>query len=117
MGGGSNVKAPVVGVAGFQSGMSLAPKCTDVITMFWADFRNRSTLFHTCQILGDVSLRLMEVRSKLNRPQYLTDFLDPASIRVKSRWKLAAAEPSEVGKKEFRICADNMVIFSVYYID
>ncbi len=71
------------GVAGSQSNMFSCSKCTDVAAPFWPDFQNRSTLLHTCQISEEVSLHLMKVRSKLNGPQYLTDFLDPGSIRVK----------------------------------
>ncbi len=57
--------------------------CTEVVALFWSDFRNCSVLLHTCRILGEVGLHLMTVRSKLKGPWYLTDFLDPGSLRVK----------------------------------
>jgi hypothetical protein len=65
------------GVAGSQSDTLSCSKFTDVAAPFWPDFRNRSTLLHTCQISEEVSLHLMKVRSKLNGLQYWTDLLDP----------------------------------------
>jgi hypothetical protein len=46
---------------------------------FWANSRNHSALWQTTQIPGD----LVNARSKLNGPRYLTVLLDPGSIRVK----------------------------------
>jgi hypothetical protein len=51
--------------------------------VFWANSQNRSTLLHTYKIPREVNIHLVTVSSKLNRHQYLTDFLDPGSFRVK----------------------------------
>ncbi len=41
-----------------------------------------STVFRTYQRQGVVSLNFVKARSNLNGPRFLTDFLDPGSIRV-----------------------------------
>jgi hypothetical protein len=56
--------------------------CIAGAALFWADFWNRSALWHTTQIPGEVSLHLVKVRSKQNGPRYLTYFLDPGWFRV-----------------------------------
>ncbi len=61
--------------------------CIAGAALFWADFRNSSTLWHTTQRPGEVSLHRVKVRSKLNGPRYLTYFLDPGWFRVNIlRW-------------------------------
>jgi hypothetical protein len=50
---------------------------------FWADFRNRSALWHTMQRPGEVSLHLVKARSKLNGRWYLTYFPHPGWFGIK----------------------------------
>jgi hypothetical protein len=79
----------VRGVAGSQPGpLSLSFYFIAGAAPFWADFRNRSALWHTTQIQGEVSLHLVKARSKLIGPRYLTYFPDPSWFRVKVRSKL-----------------------------
>ncbi len=65
---------------------------TYVAATFWADFRNRSALIHTCQRPGEVSLHLVKARSKLNGPRKFMDFPDPGSLRT-------SRTPAELGSK------------------
>jgi hypothetical protein len=60
-------------------------KWIDHDTLFWANSQNRSTLLHTYKIPREVNIHLVTVSSKVSRHQYLTDFLDPGSFRVKLR--------------------------------
>jgi hypothetical protein len=58
-------------------------KWTAGVAPFWANSQNRSVLLHAKQILGEVSLGLVNARSKTERTLvlYLTVLLDPGSIR------------------------------------
>ncbi len=68
----------VWGVAGSQSGLlSLYFLQYSWRAPFWADFHNRSALWHTTQRPREVSLYLVKARSKLNGPRYLTYFPNP----------------------------------------
>ncbi len=58
-------------------------KWIDRDILFWANSQNPSTLLHTYKIPREVNIHLVTVSSKLSRRQYLTDFLDPGSFRVK----------------------------------
>jgi hypothetical protein len=81
----------VRGVAGSQSGpLSLSFLLYSIagVAPFWADFQNRSALWHTTQIPGEVSLHLVKARSKQNRPRYLTSFPDPGWFRVNALYKV-----------------------------
>ncbi len=49
-----------------------------------------AALYYTCQIPGEVSLHLMKARSKLNRPRWFMDFLNPGWIRVKTVYYVGA---------------------------
>ncbi len=76
----------VQGVGGSQSGLlSLSLSyCIAGAALFWADFRDRSALWHTTQIPGEVSLHLVKARSKQNGPRYLTYLPDPGWFRANS---------------------------------
>ncbi len=58
--------------------------CIAGSALFWADFQKRSALWHTTQRPGEVSLHLVEARSKLNaRTPVLNVLRDPGWFRVK----------------------------------
>jgi hypothetical protein len=67
--------------------------CIAGATPLWADFRNRSALWHTTQTPGEVSLHLVKTRSKENGPRYLTYFPDPGWFRVntflRAQWSVS----------------------------